>query len=112
MDDDHVFDASNTPQRAKFPVIAGKFWANRRGEACIVSIREYEGAVVIDVRKNYTGADGKLAPTKKGIALVVRKLPELVKAINKAHRIAVELGLIKNPDLQRCESAEKPEIVS
>jgi hypothetical protein len=82
-------------QRAKkLPIIVERFWANRRGEAAVISLREYEGVIVVDVRKNYTNAEGKLAPTKKGIALVVRKLPELVKAINKAHRVAVELGLI------------------
>jgi Transcriptional Coactivator p15 (PC4) len=80
--------------RAKLPVEISKFWANRRGEAAIVSLREYEGVVVVDVRKHYVAASGRLAPTKKGIALVVRKLPELAKALAKAERMAIKLGLL------------------
>jgi hypothetical protein len=59
-------------------------------------LREYEGAVVIDVRKHYTAGDGTLKPTRKGIALTIRKLPDLAAAINKALRKARELGLINN----------------
>ena len=76
------------------PIECAKFWANRRGEAAIVSLREYEGAVVVDVRRFYTAADGRFAPTKKGIALAIAKLPELAAAINKALAKAVELGLL------------------
>jgi hypothetical protein len=78
------------------PIEVAKFWANRRGEAVIVSLREYEGAVVIDVRRFYTGADGKFAPTRKGISLTINKLPDLATAINKAVTKAQELGLIRS----------------
>jgi len=48
------------------------------------------------VRRFYTGADGKFAPTRKGISLTINKLPDLATAINKAVTKAQELGLIRS----------------
>jgi Transcriptional Coactivator p15 (PC4) len=77
------------------PIEISKFWANRRGEAVIVSLREFgKGVLIVDVRKHYSAADGTLKPTAKGIALTVRKLPELTVAIGKALKRAHELGLL------------------
>jgi hypothetical protein len=59
-----------------------------------VQLREFEGAALVDVRKHYTGADGKLQPTKKGLSLAIRRLPELAAAINKALAKAKQLGLV------------------
>jgi Transcriptional Coactivator p15 (PC4) len=78
------------------PIEAAKFFCNRRSEAVIVALREYEGVIIVDARRHYTAADGTFKPTKKGLAIVVRRLPDLARAINKAHKIAVELGLINN----------------
>ena len=78
------------------PIEVSKFWANRRGEAVIVSLREYEGVLIVDIRKHYTAADGTLRPTAKGIALTVRKLPELTLAVAKALKRARELGLLRD----------------
>lgn len=71
-------------QKLAEPIEVAKFWANRRGEAVIVALREYEGAILIDIRRHYTAADGKLQPTSKGMALAIAKLPELALAVNKA----------------------------
>jgi transcriptional coactivator p15 (PC4) len=76
------------------PVEIAKFWRNRRGEAVIVSLREYEGRVLIDCRVNFTNKEGKFQPTNKGLSLVVLRLPELAKAINKALTTAQSLGLL------------------
>ena len=76
------------------PVIVSEFWANRRGEAVRVQLREYEGRQIIDVRRHFTNAAGNLQATKKGLALTVIRLPELAAAINKALAKAHELGLI------------------
>jgi hypothetical protein len=76
------------------PVEIAKFWRNRRGEAVIVSLREYEGRVLIDCRVNFTNKEGKFQPTSKGLSLVVLRLPELAKAVTKALAKARELGLI------------------
>jgi hypothetical protein len=76
------------------PIECAKFWRNRGGEAVIVSLREYEGRVVVDCRVHFTNREGKLQPTGKGLSLVILRLPQLAKAITKAHKKAIELGLL------------------
>jgi hypothetical protein len=76
------------------PVVVARFWANRRGEAIYVQLRDYEGRTLIDLRKHYTDAAGKLQPTRKGISIVVARLPDLAAAVNKALAKAVELGRV------------------
>jgi hypothetical protein len=77
------------------PIVVGRFWANRKGEAVVVQLREFEGVALLDVRKYYTGRDGKMAPTKKGLSITIRRLPELAGALAKAEHKARELGLLK-----------------
>jgi hypothetical protein len=87
----------STPRAPKLasPVIVSEFWANRRGESVRVQFREYEGCLLVDVRKHYTAADGKLTPTSRGIAITIRRLPELAAALAKAELKARELGLLE-----------------
>ena len=66
------------------PIEVAKFWVNRGGDALIVQLREFEGVLLVDVRKHYSAPDGTLQPTAKGISLSIRKLPELTVAIGKA----------------------------
>jgi Transcriptional Coactivator p15 (PC4) len=75
------------------PVIISKFWKNRRHDAVIVSLSTYEGHNLVDLR-THAMMEGRLAPTAKGLAMVVRRLPELAAAIDKALRKARELGLL------------------
>jgi hypothetical protein len=81
------------------PVEIAKFWKNRRGEAVIVSLREYEGRALIDCRVHFTNKEGRLQPTSKGLALVVLRLPDLAKAINQALKQARELGLLPDDEI-------------
>ena len=77
------------------PVEVAKFWKNRRrNESVHVSLSEYEGHVLINVRTYATGTDGIDRPTPKGVAMGIRKLPELAAALTKALAKARELGLI------------------
>jgi hypothetical protein len=76
------------------PVVVAKFWRNRSGEAVIVSLRKYEGRPLIDLRVHFTNKEGKLQPTTKGLALVVARLPDLARAVNKALAKAKEIGLL------------------
>ena len=77
------------------PVVISKFWKNRRrSESVHVSLSEYEGHCLINVRVYCTGTDGIDRPTFKGVAMSVRRLRELAKAINKAVARAQELHLI------------------
>jgi Transcriptional Coactivator p15 (PC4) len=78
------------------PVVISKFWKNcRRNESVRISLSEYEGHSIIDVRVFATGTDGIDRPTPKGVAMGVRRLPELSRALVKAEAKARELGLIE-----------------
>jgi hypothetical protein len=50
-------------------------------------------ANLVDLR-THAMKEGRLVPTPKGLAMVVRRLPELVDALTKALAKAKELGLI------------------
>jgi Transcriptional Coactivator p15 (PC4) len=75
------------------PVIVHQFWKNRRHDAVVVSLSTFEGRNLVDVRM-HSMKDGRLVPTPKGVAMVVLRLPDLAKAINKALKQARELGLV------------------
>lgn len=77
------------------PVEIAKFWKNRgRYESLRVSLSEYEGHPLINVRVYTTGSDGIDRPTPKGVSLGIRKLPELARALVKAEAEARRLGLL------------------
>jgi Transcriptional Coactivator p15 (PC4) len=77
------------------PIEIAKFWKNRsRVESLHVSLSEYEGHPLINVRIYATGADGIDRPTTKGVAMSVRKLPELHAAVTKALEKAREMRLL------------------
>ena len=78
------------------PLTVAEFWANRKGETLRVTLSEYEGRPICDLRRYYTSADGKLLPTRKGIALSINRLPDLEAAITKAVSRARDLGLLKD----------------
>jgi Transcriptional Coactivator p15 (PC4) len=80
------------------PIEVAKFWRNRRGEAVIVSLRTFEGRILVDCRIFFTASDGRLQATKKGLSLAVARLPELAEAITKALAQARTLGLIGDDD--------------
>jgi hypothetical protein len=76
------------------PVICARFWKNRRhDEVIVVSLSTYEGHNIIDLRAHAT-KDGRLMPTRKGLAMTVRCLPKLAKAVTKALAEARQRGLV------------------
>ena len=76
------------------PIEIARFWKNRKHDAVVVSLSTFEGRNIVDVRQSFMTKEGKLQPTQKGVAMVVLRLPDLAKAINKALAKAHELGLI------------------
>jgi hypothetical protein len=74
------------------PIIISRFWKNRRHDAVEVSLKSYLENNLCDVR-TYILRDGVLVPTTKGVVVIAR-LPDLAKAINKAMAEAKELGLL------------------
>jgi hypothetical protein len=75
------------------PLIVSRFWKNRQHDAIVVELATYEGRNVVDVRM-HAMHQGRLVPTPKGISIVVLRLPDLAKAVNKALKQARELGLL------------------
>jgi hypothetical protein len=72
-----------------------KWWKSRRRDiAIVVSLSSYEGVNLVNVRENFVGSDGCMRPTTKGLAMVVRRLPEFSNAIRKALEKARELDLL------------------
>jgi hypothetical protein len=78
-------------------ILVEEFWANRSGASIRVELREWNGRMMLDVRK-HSIVNGRLESTGKGISIVVTRLPELAKAIDKALTKARELGLVKDGD--------------
>jgi hypothetical protein len=79
-------------------VVIARFWRNRKGEAVVVQLRQFEGRAIADTRVYFTTKDGKLQPTRKGLSIVVARLPDLAAALTKAHARAIELGLLAAAD--------------
>jgi hypothetical protein len=77
------------------PEIIASLEKNSR-ERVRVALDEYQGVKLIDIRitTELSQGTGIQAPTKKGVALNVAKLPELIDALQQAERRARELGLI------------------
>jgi Transcriptional Coactivator p15 (PC4) len=49
-----------------------------------VTLQEFKGAEVLDVRVYFRGENGQMKPTGKGITVSVRSLPQLAALINEA----------------------------
>ena len=84
--------------RATLPeaVEIAKFWKSRdHAEHVRVDLSEFKGHVIINVRIWQTGSDGIDRPSTRGIAMSVRKLPELASALAKAETAAIALGLLQ-----------------
>ena len=82
------------------PIIISKFWKSPRDrrQHVRVELSQYEGHPLVNVRVWQTGADGIDRPTIRGVALGIRKLPELARALAKAETKARELGLLDAQD--------------
>ena len=79
------------------PIEIAKFFKTRwRNESVHVSLREYEGNCLIDIRVFRTGTNGIDYATTKGLTMSIRKLEELQKAITKALKEARALNLLPN----------------
>jgi transcriptional coactivator p15 (PC4) len=81
------------------PIEVTKFWKNRRRDvAVVVSLSSYEGHNLVSIREHFTDSDGCMQPSRKGISLVVNRLPELAAGITKALSKAQDLGLLKETE--------------
>ncbi len=66
-----------------------------------VALKEYKGHDYVDVRtyvEPYADEGQGRVPTKKGVALALTKLPELIAALQQAESEAREAGLLPTHD--------------
>jgi len=59
-----------------------------------IALSEFRGASLIDLRIFADLGDGERRPTKKGLALRIDRLPELIAALERARTEAERRGLI------------------
>jgi hypothetical protein len=84
---------------AKAPPLAEpiewKLWKNRQRQiAIVVSLSSYEGQNLVSIREYFTDQAGCMRPSTKGLSMVVRRLPELSRAVRLALEKARSLDLL------------------
>jgi hypothetical protein len=68
-------------------------------EHVVVSLSKFRGHRLVDVRVHGSYDDcAERRPTKKGIAIKVERLRDLIDALQGAERKAIELGLLGDGD--------------
>jgi hypothetical protein len=67
-------------------------WPINKRESVRVSVEQYKGVDLVNIRKWFKAEDGSLRPGKAGIALNVKHLPQLTEAMTKALSAAARLG--------------------
>jgi hypothetical protein len=82
------------PSPLSDPVLIAEWKKNRAGDTIRLTLKNFDGFDLIDVRTWFGGEDGQHRPGK-GFAASVRHLPQLSKAINAALAKAHELGLLR-----------------
>jgi len=86
---------STKPPALSEPIEISKFWKNRqRNIAIVVSLKDFEGTNLIDVREHFTDGKGCMRPSTKGLAMGVRRLPELSRALRQALEKARAMKLL------------------
>jgi hypothetical protein len=71
---------------------------NKRGEHLRISIENYNGHDLINIRKWFEAGDGTLHPSKQGVAVQVKNIRQLVDAMTKVLAAAVKRGLVPPDD--------------
>ena len=75
-------------------------------EVVRVSLTEFRGHKLVDLRVYYSDDEGQFKPTKKGVSLSVGLYPELKKAIHTLEKTLLDLHLMTAEELADAELAE------
>ena len=80
------------------PTVIAVLPKNRR-ESLRIALDQYQGSNLVDLRVvvELSETSGLATPTRKGVALRVEMLPDLIEALGKAAAKARELGLLGGP---------------
>ena len=69
-------------------------------EVVRVSITEFRGRKLIDLRVYYTDDEGEYRPTRKGIAIAVDGYPEFRNAIARLDKVLLDQKLVTADDIE------------
>ena len=75
-------------------------------EVVRVSLTEFRGHKLVDLRVYYSDDEGQFKPTKKGVSLSVGLYPELKKAIHTLEKTLLDQNLMTAEELADAELAE------
>jgi predicted phosphoadenosine phosphosulfate sulfurtransferase len=75
-------------------------------EVVRVSLTEYRGHKLVDLRVYYSDDEGQYRPTKKGIALAVGLYAEFKRAMQALEKTLLERNLITQEDLEEVSVTE------
>lgn len=68
-------------------------------EVVRVSLTEYRGRKLVDMRVYYADDEGQYRPTKKGVSLSVDVYPDLKRALLELEKVLLERDIITPEDL-------------
>jgi hypothetical protein len=78
-------------------------------EVVRVSLTEYRGRKLVDVRVHYTDDEGQYRPTKKGVSLSLDIYPDFKRALTALEKILLERELLSSEDLADMPAVEVDE---
>lgn len=64
-------------------IVVGQITKNAR-ETIKVSVEEWHGRRIVNARVYFRAEDGEMRPSRKGLAISVDRLPELVEVLTRA----------------------------
>lgn len=76
------------------PILIAEWRKNAR-ECVRVTLDRFSGMDLIAQRVFYEHAPGDMRPSRKGLSLSVKHLPQLIESLREAEAKARELGLIE-----------------
>jgi len=68
-------------------------------EVVRVSLTEYRGRKLVDIRVYYSDSEGQYRPTKKGVSLSVDVYPDFKRAMLALEKVLLERDLLSPEDL-------------
>ena len=78
-------------------------------EVVRVSLTEYRGRKLVDVRVHYADDEGQYRPTKKGVSLSLDVYPDFKRALAALEKILLERDFISPEDLTDVPAVEVDE---
>ncbi len=79
--------------------VISQFTKNAR-EVVFLSLSEYKGHRLIDIRIHVPGDEGEWVPTRKGVSLAVGLYPAFKEALSQLEEALLSQGLLDPEDLE------------